>query len=469
MIPAAWRAGEVAVVGLGKSGVAASLLLVREHLKVYASDAGGGARLEASAAALRERGAAVDLGGHDLDRIARAALVVASPGVPPDAPPLARARRSGVAIVSELEVGLRMLTSTRVIGITGTNGKTTTTAITGHLLRALGHDAIDAGNIGVPVTEIALRERTPDWLALELSSFQLHDTPAIAPDVGILTNLSPDHLDRYASVEDYYADKALLFRNATAASRWVVNYDDLAVMRMIARVPGDHFYFAAQPSLADIYYFREYLESAGSGVGDDIAPAIFWHGERLLVRDELQLLGDHNVMNAMAAALAVLVADPAHQTPESRRRIAAGLHSFHALPHRLETVGEFASVLWINDSKATNVSSARVAIEGMTKPTVVLLGGRHKGEPYTGLLEPLRRHAKAVLAYGEAAPTIMRDLAGVRGLEQMGSDFAALIERARALAVPGDVVLLSPACSSYDMFDNYEQRGETFRRLAADR
>jgi len=319
------------------------------------------------------------------------------------------------------------------------------------------------------VTEIALRERTPDWLALELSSFQLHDTPGIAPDVGILTNLSPDHLDRYASVEDYYADKALLFRNATAASRWVVNYDDLAVMRMIARVPGDHFYFAAQPSLADIYYFREYLESAGSGVGDDIAPAIFWHGERLLVRDELQLLGDHNVMNAMAAALAVLVADPAHQTPESRRRIAAGLHSFHALPHRLETVGEFASVLWINDSKATNVSSARVAIEGMTKPTIVLLGGRHKGEPYTSLLEPLRRRAKAVLAYGEAAPTIMRDLAGVRGLEQMGSDFAALIERARALAVPGDVVLLSPACSSYDMFDNYEQRGETFRRLAADR
>jgi len=474
MIPAAWRAGEVAVVGLGKSGVAASLLLAREHMRVYASDAGTGARLDAAGGALRARGVAVDLGAHDVERIARASIVVASPGVPPDAPPLARARRSGVPIVSELEIGLRMLRDTRVIAITGTNGKTTTTALIGHLLRILGHDAVDAGNIGVPVSEIALREHPPEWLALEVSSFQLHDTPGIDPDVGVLTNLSPDHLDRYASVEDYYADKALLFRNATAGSKWVVNYDDVRVMRMIARVPGEHRYFGTLPphgiTAADMYFTTAPAHgSPEARLGSDASPAIFWHGERLLSRDELQLLGDHNVMNAMAAALAVLVADAAHQTPESRMRIAGGLRSFHALPHRLETVGEFASVLWINDSKATNVSSARVAIEGMTKPTIVLLGGRHKGEPYTALLEPLRRHAKAVIAYGEAAPTIVRDLAGVRGLEQMGSDFTAVVERARSLAAPGDAVLLSPACSSYDMFTNYEQRGETFRRLAGER
>lgn len=471
MIPAAWRAGEVAVVGLGKSGVSASLLLAGEQVKVYASDAGGGPQLERAGRTLLDRGVAVDVGSHDLERIARAALVVASPGVPPDAPPLASARRAGVPIVSELEVGLRMLEQTRVIAITGTNGKTTTTALTGHLLRALDHDAVDAGNIGVPVTEIALRESPPEWLALEISSFQLHDTPGIDPDVGVLTNLSPDHLDRYASVEDYYGDKALLFRNAKSGSNWVVNYDDVRVMRMISRVPGEHRYFGTQHptgmTAADMV-FGPAPTAEHVPLGSDVSPAIFWHGERLIARDELQLLGDHNVMNAMAAALAVLVADPAHATPASRERIAMGLRTFRALPHRLETVGEFASVLWINDSKATNVSSTRVAIEGMTKPTVVLLGGRHKGEPYTALLDPLRRHAKAVIAYGEAAPTIMRDLAGTRGLEQMGSDFEAVVARARALAAPGDVVLLSPACSSYDMFRNYEERGETFRRLAAD-
>ena len=169
----------------------------------------------------------------------------------------------------------------------------------------------------------------------------------------------------------------------------------------------------------------------------------------------------------MAAALAVLVADPAHQTPPSVGRIVGGLRSFRALPHRLEPVGEFDGIAWINDSKATNISSAKVAIEGMMRPAIVLLGGRHKGEPYTSLAAPLRAHARAVIAYGEAAPIIERDLDGVVPLERMGSDFTAVIARAREIAARGDVVLLSPACSSYDMFTNYEERGATFRRLAA--
>jgi len=466
MIPASWRAGEAAVIGLGKSGVAAATLLAREGVAVYASDAAAGPALEADAADLRARGVAVDIGRHDLDRIARAALVVASPGVPPNAPPLARALAAGRPVVSEIEVGLRVLRGTRYIAVTGTNGKTTTTALVGHLLRALGQPAVDAGNIGTPVARIALEKSPPAWLALEMSSFQLHDTPSIKPDVGVLTNLSPDHLDRYATVDDYYADKALLFRNADAASCWVVNYDDVRVMGMIARVPGAHHYFGGFTSMpmADMYYIPPVAERA---TRSDVAPAIFWRGERLLSRDELQLLGDHNVMNAMAAALAVIVADDAHATPEARHRIAEGLRTFRALPHRLEVVGEYGSVTWINDSKATNVSSALVAIQGMMRPAIVLLGGRHKGEPYTALAAPLKQHAKAVIAYGEAAPIVAGDLAGAVRVERMGSDFAAVIERARALAAPGDVVLLSPACSSYDMFENYEQRGAEFRRLAA--
>jgi UDP-N-acetylmuramoylalanine--D-glutamate ligase len=456
MIEAEWLHGdaEVAVVGLGKSGSAAARLLAREGVSVYASDAGTGDGVRRTALAIADNRIAVDVGGHDLARIARARAVIASPGVPPEAPPLAAARNAGVTIVSEIELGLRAMPSTRVVAITGTNGKTTTTALVGHLLRALAVDAVDAGNIGTPLTEIALGERHPAWIALEMSSFQLHDTPGIAPDVGVVTNLSPDHLDRYSSVEEYYADKALLLRNASERSRWVLNADDPETMRLPSRagwreLPGKTFTFSLRGP-ASAWYDRQ----AGQLVLLD---------SPILLREELPLLGDHNVANALAAALAVEVAADS----VDRRALAEGLRSFRALAHRLEVVGEIAGVTWINDSKATNVSSALVAVAGMTRPTVVLLGGRHKGEPYTALGEPLRRVARAVLAYGEAGPIIARDLEGMVPVERLAGSFEDVMARARALARPGDAVLLSPACSSYDMFNNYEERGAAFRRLAA--
>ena len=468
MIPAEWRGGEVAVIGLGKSGAAAAMLLRREGLDVYVSDAGESAAVLARAEAIVAEGAKVDVGRHDLDRIARAALVVVSPGVPPESPPLARARAARVPVVSEMEIGLRFLGSTRYIAVTGTNGKTTTTALVGQLLRALGHDAPDAGNIGTPLSEIALRPQQPAWIALEMSSFQLHDTPSVSPAVGVLTNLSPDHLDRYTSVDDYYADKALIFRNAGPSSRWVLNGDDREALRLHERLPlalgeragrrqlpGETFTFSLRHRAA-----AHYDRSAGTLVVLD-AP--------LLQRSELALFGDHNVANALAAGLAVMVADASHRSPEARAQIAAGLRSFRALTHRLEVAGEFGGVLWINDSKATNVSSTLVALEGMTRPTIVLLGGRHKGEPYSALAEPLRRIGKAVVAYGEAAPLVAGDLAGVVPVEEVagGTTFEEVVARARRMASPGDVVLLSPACSSYDMFNNYEERGAAFKRLAA--
>ena len=455
MIPAEWRAGEAAVIGLGRSGVGASLLLAREGVRVYASDGGSDAAAMAGAKKLGDAGIDASASTHDLERIARAAVVVASPGVPPEAPPLAAARAAKIPIVSEIEVALRVLEGVRYIAITGTNGKTTTTALVGHLLRSIGRRAADAGNIGTPLTEIALRPDHPDWIALELSSFQLHDTPSIDPAVGVLTNLSPDHLDRYASAEEYYADKALLFRNASDSSIWVLNADDALVTVMSAGARGAHRHFGIASEFAEMRYAR-----------DDAGGDIRWNNSRLLAREELPLLGDHNVMNAMAASLAVIAADPAHTTRGALARIADGLRSFRAPPHRLEMVGERGGVLWINDSKATNISSTQVAIDGMTRPTVLLLGGRHKGEPYTSLADGLRKHARAVLAYGEAAPIIEQDLAGVVPVERLGNDFAEVVARAQAIARAGDVVLLSPACSSYDMFRNYEERGAAFRRLA---
>ncbi|MGH7676774.1 MAG: UDP-N-acetylmuramoyl-L-alanine--D-glutamate ligase, partial [Gemmatimonadales bacterium] len=391
-------------------------------------------------------GVEVETGRHDLDRIRAAVGVVVSPGVPPDAPPLAAARASGVPIVSELDLGFRALAGVRCIAITGTNGKTTTTALTAHLLRAGGLAAEAAGNIGRPLADIAVAGDRYAWLAVEVSSFQLHDSPHFAPEVGVLTNLAPDHLDRYPSVDAYYGDKRLLFRNATATSLWVLNGDDRAVLELAAGARGNRARFS--------------LRERADGWYDAAAARLVLEGAPLLPRADLRLLGDHNVANALAAALA---ARRAGVTPAA---IADGLRAFRALPHRLEAVGVVDGVLWINDSKATNVASTAVAVAAMDRPFVLLLGGRHKGEPYARLAPLLADRCKRVIAYGEAGPLVEHDLGGRIPLERGGS-FEDVIGRARRAATPGDAVLLSPACSSYDMFTNYEERGAAFRRLAA--
>ena len=446
-----WTSREVAVVGLGRSGVSATALLRRLGASVYASDDSSDA---AGVEAARASGASVDVGAHDLARIARAGIVVASPGVPPNAPPLASARHAGVPIVSEVELALSTMPHLKYIAVTGTNGKSTVTALIAHLLRGLGLSAEAAGNIGTPLSAIALRDTPPEWISLELSSFQLHDTPSVNPAVGVLTNLAPDHLDRYANVESYYADKALLFRHASRLSKWIVNADDAAVMAMVRGVAGLDLRFASSGRLCDAF------------LGGAEKQHLIVMDETLIHRPELHLLGNHNVANALAAALAVMSVDPAHECLNDRARLADALRSFFPLPHRLETVGEFDGVSWINDSKATNVASSLVALESMARPTVLLLGGRHKGEPYTALIEPIASHCTSVLAYGEASREILRDLEGHAPVERVDGGFDMVVARARALARPGDAILLSPACSSFDMFNNYEERGRAFAAAA---
>jgi UDP-N-acetylmuramoylalanine--D-glutamate ligase len=438
-----WRRDgrEVAVVGLGRSGVAATRLLRARGVPVYASDSGPGSD-PGSLEGLRAAGAAVELGGHDLPRIARAQAAVVSPGVPPEAPPLKAAARAGVPIIAEADLGLTELPDTRTICITGTNGKTTTTALIGHLLRAVGKRAAVAGNIGRPVCEVALAPEPPEWLAVELSSFQLHDMPHLHPTIGVLTNLAPDHLDRYPRLDDYYADKARLFRNAGPGSVWIINGDDPAVERMIGGVAGTVLR-ASLAARADAWFDR-----AGG--------RLMLHDTPLLPRSELSLLGDHNVANALVAGLATA------QAGGDLDKIAAGLRTFQALPHRMEPVREVDGVLWIDDSKATNVASTEVAVRALDRPFVLLLGGRHKGEPYTRLADSFGGRCRGVIAYGEAGDLVERDLRA-RVPVVRGGDFADVLARARTLARPGDAVLLSPACSSYDMFANYEERGARFR------
>lgn len=442
-IPGLDRAREVAVIGLGRSGEAATRLLRSAGAAVYASDGGRGESLDATAAQLRELGATVEVGGHDLDRIGRAGLAVLSPGVPPDAPPVVAARARDVTVWAEAELGLRALQPVEYAAITGTNGKTTTTALVGHLLVAAGRRARTAGNIGTPLSQLALSADRPDQLAVELSSFQLHDMPSLAPSVGVLTNLAPDHLDRYATLDDYYRDKMRLFANAAVESHWITNADDETSARWVGDMPGHRYQFSLTGP-ADAWYDRaENLLRLGDAA--------------LLHRDRLPLLGDHNVANALAAALTVAALGVPIEV------IGQGLETIAALPHRMEPVGEKGGVLWINDSKATNLSSTDVAVRAMTRRYVLLLGGRHKGESYARLA-PLLARCRAVIAYGEARPIILDDLRGRVPLVEGGS-FDEVMATARSLAQPGDTVLLSPACSSYDMFPNYEVRGATFRRL----
>ena len=448
-------AGEVAVIGLGRSGAAASKLLLARGYPVYACDDGTSLSLTGIATYLSKLGATVQTGGHDVARIVQAPLVVVSPGIPPDADSIVAARTGSGDVISEVELALRCAPDLRYIAVTGTNGKTTTTALIGHILRTLGLNAPDAGNIGTPLSEVVNDSEQPDWVSLELSSFQLHDTPSVAPSVGVLTNLSADHLDRYSGVTEYFADKAMLYRNATPTSHWVFNGDDPASARIIGDVEGDHLRFSLRKR-CEAWYDRS-------------VDMLILYDEPLLPRSQLRLLGDHNVANALAASLAVMAADEQFRDAHARAQIADALRSFRAMPNRLEIVGEWQGIEWINDSKATNVASTLVAVQGMTRPTVLLLGGRHKGEPYTALARPILDHVKHVIAFGEAGPIVEKDLAGAVPLTRVDGSFEDVMSVARSHAAAGDAVLLSPACSSYDMFNDYVERGERFRALAADR
>jgi UDP-N-acetylmuramoylalanine--D-glutamate ligase len=347
---------------------------------------------------------------------------------------------------AEIDLGLEALEGVPYIGVTGTNGKSTTTALVAHLLRAGGVRAVAAGNIGTPVSDVALWSELPQWLAIEFSSFQLHDTDRVAPQVGILTNLSPDHLDRYPHVTSYYDDKKLFFRNATSGSVWVTNADNQESTAITGGVAGHRLGFSVLAP-ADGWWDRD---------GD----LLMIDHTAVLPRSEFSLLGDHNVANALAAALAVRTAVGATEAT-----LAHGLRSFRALPHRLEAIAEIAGVRWINDSKATNLASTEVAVAALDGPFVLLLGGRHKGESYKRLLPQLGSRCVAVVAYGEAGARIAADLGDQVRVEHVTAGFDEVVSCAAAIAVAGNTVLLSPACSSYDMFVNFEQRGDRFREL----
>ncbi|UCG75129.1 MAG: UDP-N-acetylmuramoyl-L-alanine--D-glutamate ligase [Gemmatimonadota bacterium] len=438
----------VAVLGLGLSGVAAARLAKARGAEVYASDAVSGERQDAAAGTLREEGIVAETGGHDLSLIRNSDLVVVSPGIPPTAEVRQVLRESETPCVAEIELAYRDLTS-RVIGITGTNGKTTTTALCHHILEVGGIDAVVGGNIGTPLSEIALRAEQPDWVVVELSSFQLADTDAFASDIGVLLNLAPDHLDRYPDVAAYYADKRRLFRNSGPHSRWVLNAEDPAVMKLAQGAEGTAYLVSTtSPASPGAYLDAE----------DNLRLDLPERRESWLSARDLRILGRHNVVNALAAGTVAALAGC--EAPA----IASALAGFPGLPHRLEPVASIGGVLWVNDSKATNVAATLVAVQAFERPIVLLLGGRHKGEPFAPLI-PWVQRGVGVVAFGEAAPRVLAELGGAPSAVTLADSLESAVRAARKIARPGDVVLLSPACSSYDMFRNYEERGNAFREI----
>ncbi|HEX6694823.1 MAG TPA: UDP-N-acetylmuramoyl-L-alanine--D-glutamate ligase [Longimicrobiales bacterium] len=442
----------VGVLGLARSGRAAAQLALRQGMSVYATDASSGEELRRTAAELQKQGAAVDVGSHSAAALAECDVMIVSPGIPPTAPILRESAVAGVPRISELEFASRALRSP-MIAITGTNGKSTTTAMTSHILSGCGFTAPAAGNIGTPLSEIAMREPQPDWVVVEASSFQLADIDTFRPAVGVVTNLAPDHLDRYPDVATYYADKARLFDNADGDSIWVLNAEDEAVLALPGEADGARLVFRVNTQLGGSER-GGHIDAAGR-----LAVRLDAGDEVLLHRSELSVMGSHNEANALAAAIAAMCAGA------SADCTASGLRTFRGLAHRLEVVATRDGIVWINDSKATNIDSTLVALRSMTRPTVLLLGGRHKGEPYTRLLDEIERAVTAVIAYGEAGAEVEKDLTGSVPVIRVTGGFEDVMAQARSLAVSGGAVLLSPACSSYDMFRNYEERGDAFRRL----
>lgn len=447
------RLEKIGVLGLARSGRAAAELALQLGAEVFASDAGDSESLREAAEAIRRAGGDAEVGGHTVGKLAACRLLVISPGISPDAPVLQEPALLKKRRVSELEFAFSHL-KCPVIAVTGTNGKTTVTALAAHLLNESGFDAPAAGNIGVPLSEIAGRDVQPDWAVVEASSFQLANIHGFSPRIGVFTNLSPDHLDRYPSVESYYADKARLFRNATPDSAWVLNGDDRAVLDLAGSVAGDRYHFRLQGPLTA-------AESGAFLAPDGHLTVRLAHREYGLVQArQMKLLGEHNVANSLAAALAALLAGA------DVHAVKRGLVGFQALPHRLEPVAEADDVLWINDSKATNLASTRVALRSMSRPTVLLLGGIHKGEPYTNLLPELRERVRLVIAFGDAGDLIASELADHVPVQRVEGDLEGVVRQAVTAAQPGDAVLFSPACSSFDMFSGYEERGTRFSDLA---
>jgi UDP-N-acetylmuramoylalanine--D-glutamate ligase len=414
----------VLVVGLAKSGVAAIRLVVKLKARVFATDSKSRRELAPVLRSLpKQVQVAVGSPNFFLDNYD---LIVISPGIPWNHPSLVKARKKGIPVWPELELAWRCVKPGKTIAVTGTNGKTTTTALIGHILKTAGRSTLVGGNIGTPLSAMVPRVSEKTNLVLEVSSYQLEAHHTFHPNVGVFLNLTPDHLARHRTMAGYAKAKARLFSNFTSRDTAVLNRRDVWCRRVAKRITGRKVWFPASD-----------LRALSSGI---------------------RLPGQHNVENAMAAAAA------ARAVGVSSEKIRKGIRTFKGVRHRLERVRNRNGVWFVNDSKATNVDSTVVALRSFSEPLTLILGGEHKGSPYTPLLPLIKKKVRQILTIGESAPLIKKDLGKAVPLISCKA-LPNAVKTAAALAKPGEVVLLSPACASFDQYNNYEERGDHFVKL----
>ena len=436
----------VLVIGLARTGIATALFCASHGSKVTASDARSAAELGDSIEKLRAVGVILELGGHPESILRTQELVIPSPGVPADAPLLQNAREQSIPVWSEIELAFRF-SQGRLIGITGSNGKTTTTALIEHILRNAGFSTLLAGNIGTPLIAKIADSNDRTFTVAELSSFQLELIESFRPGIAALLNLTPDHLDRHKTLGAYGAAKARIFENQTAEDFAILNADDAASAKYA-------------PSRPQVFWFsrRKRVEQGAFVAQGKIVFRQCGKEDAILDCAEISLPGAHNLENILAATIAVRLAGA------QPSQIAEGVRSFSGVEHRLEFIAEIHGVRYYNDSKATNVDATLKALEAFPGRIIVILGGKDKDSDYTQLREALREKAILALLIGSAAEKIEKQINGTVAITRADTLDDA-VELAAQSAHAGDIVLLAPACASFDQFSNFEHRGRVFKAL----
>ena len=439
----------VLVVGLGKSGVSAALYLRGLGARVTVSDARPSSALANEIPALLDAGVMVETGGHGVLTFRRQDLVVVSPGVPLSTPEIAQVRAYGVPLIGELELASLALRG-KTIAITGSNGKTTTTSLVGHILQGAGLHTQVGGNIGLPVVEMVAGSTEATWNVLEVSSFQLETIEAFRPRIAAVLNITPDHLDRHGTFENYAAAKARITENQTADDFLVLNAENKPAQMVAAKTRAQIVWFSAERRVkqgAFVHGDGIYFLANEGGTPEPVMPLA-----------EVPLRGAHNVENVLAAVAMARLAGV------SAGNVRRAVGSFQAVEHRLQFVAQVRGVDFYNDSKATNVDAAMKALASFPGGVRIILGGKDKGSDYTELLPLLRERAVAVYTIGAAAEIIERQLGEAVPLTQ-AETLANAVSLAAQAAQPGETVLLAPACASFDQFENYEHRGRVFADL----
>jgi UDP-N-acetylmuramoylalanine--D-glutamate ligase len=436
----------VLVVGLGKSGVASALFLKAQGARVTVSDTKSGDDLRNEIPTLLDHGITVETGGHGERTFREQDLIVVSPGVPVDAPLLVQARALGETVIGEIELAAQFLPGA-IVAITGSNGKTTTTTLTGEILAAGGLPVLVGGNIGTPAISLAEHAKPETVIVLEVSSFQLETIQSFHPKVAVVLNVTPDHLDRHRTLENYVDAKARIFENQSGDDFAVLNADDPTCAAMAARTKAQVFWFSRQKDVKQGAWVRE-------------GNILFRNGakqQELMQISEIPLRGAHNLENVLAAvcAAALMGCEP--------EKIREAVREFKAVEHRLEFVATIRGVDYYNDSKATNVDATIKALESFPANIHLILGGKDKGSDYTVLNDLLRQRVKRVYTIGGAAAKIESQIKDVEVVHAESLESA--LRRANAVAEAGDVVLLAPACASFDQFKNYEERGRVFKEI----